>query len=302
MATPGSSLRADAALLGLTVLWGITFVAVKDSLAFTSPFAWLTARFLLGAAVATPFAARHGLRLADLRSGAVLGLFLFVGFVLQTTGLALTTPSRSAFITGLYIAIVPFLSFALLRRPPKASSLVGIGVALVGLYLLTGGGGGPSGRLVGDLLTLGCAVAFAFHIVWTERYAPTAPPTVLAAVQLWVVAGLSALALPFESVRLQWSGSLVASLVFCGVFVSAFATSVQTWAQARTSSVRAALLFAMEPVFAAACSVALGRERLEAPELWGGGLIVSGVLLGELGGALVERRRRSAPPAPTSGL
>ncbi|MCP3144281.1 DMT family transporter [Pyxidicoccus xibeiensis] len=280
-------LQADGALALITIFWGVTFVVVKDALGYGDPFSFLTLRFLVGAVVLSALAGRQVLAPQNLRRGAVLGAFLFAGFVMQTVGLTSTTPSRSAFITGMSVVFVPLLSLVLFKRVPKATSLLGVVLAAVGLYFLTrpdvGATGGGLAR--GDVLTLGCAVAYACHITLTERYAPKEGVMGLVAVQLWSVVLLSAACLPFVTRRVEWTPSFVGAVLVCGVLASAVAISVQTWGQARTSAVRAAVIYSMEPVYAAAYSVALGYEVLGAREWAGGGLILVGVLVSDVGAA-----------------
>jgi len=299
----GARLRADGALALITAFWGITFVVVKGALDHGDPFSFLVLRFSIGALALTAIARRQVLVPRTLRRGLVMGLFLFLGFVLQTVGLVSTTPSRSAFITGLYVVFVPVLGLALFRRVPRISSWGGVVLAAAGLHYLSGVDVGPRpGLSSGDWLTLGCAVAYAFHILLTERYAPKSGVFALVAVQLWVVALLSVLCLPFTGARVEWTPSFLGAVAFCGLFASAFAISVQTWGQARTTAVRAALIYSMEPVFAAVYSVALGYETLGVREWVGGGLIVAGVLMAELGGHLWDRlRARNASELGNTG-
>jgi drug/metabolite transporter (DMT)-like permease len=276
----------------MTAFWGVTFVVVKGALSHGDPYSFLALRFSIGALALTAIARREMLVPQTLRRGLLLGVFLFLGFVLQTVGLVSTTPSRSAFITGLYVVLVPVLGLALFRRRPRISSCVGVVLAAVGLRYLTGAQVGEGqGLSWGDWLTLGCAVAYAFHILLTERYAPKSGVVALVAVQLWVVAGLSALCLPFAGARVEWTPSFIGAAAFCGLFASAMAICVQTWAQARTTAVRVALICSMEPVFAGVYSVALGYETLGVREWVGGGLIVVGVLVAELGGHFFGRLR-----------
>ncbi|WP_224249027.1 DMT family transporter [Hyalangium gracile] len=284
-------LRADGALVLLTVLWGTTFVVVKDALSHGDPFTFLSLRFGVGASVLSVLAGRQLFSPTHLRRGAVLGVFLFLGFALQTVGLTDTTPSRSAFITGMYVLLVPLVMLALFRRVPRVSSLVGVVLSAMGLYYLTGAEVGSERLSTGDLLTLGCAVAYAFHIAFTDRYAPREGVQALVAVQLWVVTLLSVACLPFVEVRVQWAPAFIGAVLFCGVFASAMALSVQTWAQARTTAVRAAIIYSLEPVFAAGFSLVLGYEKLGVREWVGGGLIILGVLVAELGSALWVRWR-----------
>ncbi len=294
---PRSRLQADGALLLLTVLWGTTFVVVKDALSHSDPFSFLALRFGIGAGVLSVVVGRRLLSGGYLRRGVVLGLFLFAGFAFQTVGLKYTTPTRSAFITGLYVLMVPLVMLTLFRRVPRVSSLVGVVLSAMGLYYLTGAEVGSTGLSRGDLLSLVCAVAYAFHIALTERFASKEGVGALVAVQLWVVALLSTLCLPFVEVRVAWTPEFVGAVAFCGVFVSALALSVQTWAQARTSAVRAAIIYSLEPLFAGAFSVMMGHETLGVREWVGGGFIILGVLVAELGSVLWERwRAREAHP------
>ncbi len=286
-------LAGDAVLLLITAVWGCTFVTVKDALGDADPLTFLALRFSLGAAVAAALAGRRLFKPSVWRGGAVLGVLLFIGYAFQTSGLAHTSPSRSAFITGLAVVLVPFASIVLFRRAPPLPALAGAAAALLGLVQLTGVDFAGPTRL-GDLLTLGCAVAYAFHIALTERYAATEHPVALVAVQLLVTAGLSALAIPFGAPRLNPTPALLAAVALTGVVASALAISLQVWAQARTSAVRAAVIFALEPVFAVALVALLGRERPGPRELAGGALIVLGVLISEVGSALAQRRRRKA--------
>ncbi|WP_223637257.1 DMT family transporter [Corallococcus sp. EGB] len=296
--------RADGALVLLTVFWGLTFVVVKDALAFADPFTFLTLRFVVGATVLGVIARGRMFAPGIIPKGLLLATVLFLCFALQTVGLQTTTPSRAAFLTGLNVLFVPLLSMVLLRRLPRWGTTVGVVLAAVGLYWLTQPGqgeapsGGAGGLHLGDWLSIGCALAYAGHILLTERFASKDNALGLVAVQLVGVAVLSALCLPFGERRLEWSPPLVVAVLACGVLASAVAILVQTWGQARTTAVRAALIFALEPVFASAYSVAVGREVLGAKEWLGGALIVVGVFASELGTVVWDGwRARGRTPA-----
>jgi drug/metabolite transporter (DMT)-like permease len=286
--------RADAVLVSITAFWGVTFVVVKDAVALADPFTFLALRFFLGAVLLT-LAAWRGIRSAALvRAGSGLGILLFIGFAAQTSGLQFTTPSRSAFLTGLSVLLVPFLSIAFHRHRPPPASLFGVALAVGGLWALAGASalGIPKGLGKGEQLTLLCALAFALHITLIERLARKHPPAPLVAVQLWTVALLAVVSLCVLGPRLAATPALWSAVLITGVGGSAVALVLQAWAQARTTAVRAALVYALEPVFAAAYSVALGREQLGGRELAGGGLIVLGVLVSELGAAVWARLLR----------
>ena len=283
---------ADGVLVVVTAIWGASFVVVQDALKLADPFTFLVLRFTLAAALLTVLDWRSLANRRLLVTGAALGALLFVGFVTQTAGLQFTTPSRSGFLTGLSVVLVPFVGLVLFRKWPSPPVLFGVALAVAGLWLLTGGMSSSSGPTAkGDLLTIACAVAFAFYIVLLEPAARVHRSTPLVAVQLWVVTLLALVALPFVPRHLDASPAFWWAVAYTGVLSTAVCLLAQTWAQARTSAVRAALVFALEPVFAAVFSVALGRERLGTRELAGGTLIVLGIVAAELGGALWSRRR-----------
>ena len=286
--------RADAVLVAITAFWGVTFVVVKDAVALADPFTFLALRFFLGAVLLTLVAWRAIRGAALVWAGAGLGVLLFVGFAAQTSGLQFTTASRSAFLTGLSVLLVPFLSIAFYRRRPHPASLLGVAFAVCGLWALAGGTslGAPLALGTGEKLTLLCALAFALHITLIERLARKHAPAPLVAVQLWTVAVLAVVAVSILGSRLAATPALFSAVLITGVGGSAVALLLQAWAQARTTAVRAALVYALEPVFAAAYSVALGREQLGSRELVGGGLIIFGVLVSELGAAAWARTMR----------
>ncbi len=281
-----SRVRADLALWFITAIWGATFVTVKGALQDADTFSFLALRFTLGAVAAALVARRALLDARVWKSGSLLGLLMFAGYALQTLGLSTISASRSAFITGLTVVFVPLASLLLSRgevRLPR-STLASIPLAALGLWWLTGASlSDPFSR--GDLLTLGCAVAYGFHIALTGRLNPELAPMAVVTVQLAVTALLSALALPFTSPHVNPTTALLGAVVLTGLLASTLAIAIQVWAQARTSAVRAAVIYSLEPVFAVAWSVLLGLGWPQRSELLGGGLVIAAVLLSELGGA-----------------
>jgi drug/metabolite transporter (DMT)-like permease len=215
------------------------------------------------------------------------------GFALQTFGLRFTTPARSAFLTGLSVMMVPFLARFLYRRRVHSGAWAGVALAVLGLVLLTrpfAGDIGTETRL-GDLLTFGCAIAYAFQIIWTSEWSARHALAPLTLVQVGSALALYPLLLPFEQARLAAGPALWASVLFTGVAMTAVAFFVMNWAQRHTTAVRAALIFSLEPVAAALFSHWVGGEPLAVLDWTGGGLIVVGVVLGELAGVLGARRR-----------
>ena len=293
---------ADLALLGLTIAWGTTFLVVKRVLAGTSPALFLCLRFALAAlALGALWLARRRVDRPTpglLRHGLLLGLAMAGGFLLQTEGLRLTTPARSGFLTGLAVLIVPLLQRFLLGRRVARSAWLAVVLALLGLATLTrpfADGVGAAVRL-GDLLTVGCAAAFAFQILFTSSFSRRHPVTLLTLLQIAVTLAAAALLLPFEPLALAPTPGFAAAVVFTGVVMTAGAFFVQNWAQRRTTAVRAAIIFSLEPVAAALFAHWVGGEPLGRAEWLGGGLIVAGVFVGEIGAALEQRARRPSGP------
>jgi len=286
---------ADLALLALTLLWGTTFALVKRALDGASAGAFLAARF--GVAVAAAGAVwlwRRPRRSPGLwRDGTKLGLAMFLGFALQTAGLRYTTPARSAFLTGMCVLFVPFIARVQFGRRVPASAWSGVAMAVVGLVLLTRpfGDGVSSAVRLGDALTLGCAFAYAFQIVWTGEFSPRHPLRSLTLLQIAVTFAGSLAMLPLEPARLAPSPELAGTVLFTGLVMTVGAFFVMNWAQRHTPAVRAALIYSLEPPAAALFSHWMTGERLPPAGIAGGALIVLGVVLGEVGGALESRRR-----------
>jgi drug/metabolite transporter (DMT)-like permease len=295
------SLKADLALLGVAAIWGATFVVVKRSLDDASPFVFISLRFLLGAAAMGIIYRRRifPVRLEQIRDGSILGLFIGAGFAFQTFGLLFTTPARSAFITGLYVVGVPLLAAALGRRGLNRGSLIGVILALSGLWLMTGAGGsgGGSGLGRGETLTLFCTALFAAHIVGVDIYTRRHDPMAMA---FWQVAftGVACVPLSFlaGTPRLVPTAALAGGVVITGLGATALALGVQNAVQSRTTPTRTAIIFTMEPVFAGLTSFLVGGEILSATALAGGALIIAGMLAAEIPWG----RPRHASPTPGS--
>lgn len=279
--------RADLSLAFVALIWGSTFVVVKSALGQISTLYFLALRFSLASICmaalfapsfrrSTPPAVASGLL-----GGALAGIFLWSGYVLQTFGLKYTDAGKSGFITGLYIVLVPLISAALYRRAPRLPELSGILIATAGLALLAV----PSLQFNmnrGDLLTIACAVAFAFHLIVLGYYSQREMFEAVALGQIAVAALLSGLSLAVEPPRAHWSAGVWAAIIVTGVFGTALAFAIQTWAQQFTTASRTALIFALEPVFALVTAIALAGETLTWPVIIGAAFILSGILLVEL--------------------
>ncbi|HET6436703.1 MAG TPA: DMT family transporter [Anaeromyxobacter sp.] len=285
---------ADLALLALTLFWGTTFTFVKDVLYVTTPGVFLSTRFGIAVLVlgAVALLRRRPLGTGFFRHGGILGLCLLATFVFQTIGLLYTSPSRSAFLTGLAVLIVPFVSRFLLGRNVRAASWVGVALAVAGLAILSLPQGGLSGKArLGDVLTIVCSLACAFQIALMSEWAPLHPLVPFTLLQIAVTFAGSLLLIPLETFRFdaQRTGTFVATVAFTGMWMTAAAFFVQNWGQRHTTAVRAALIYTLEPVTAALFSHYYGGLALDRSEWIGGGLIVLGVVAGEVGGALEAR-------------
>ncbi|WP_151732957.1 DMT family transporter ['Paenibacillus yunnanensis' Narsing Rao et al. 2020] len=286
---------ADLSLLLVAMMWGCTFLIVQNAVRVLPPLAFNSIRFtgaaLLLALITAVFYRREWRQLTWRMAGhaLLLGLFLFMGYGLQTMGLLYTTTSNTGFITGLSVVLVPFLSLALLKLPISRYTWFSAGLAVAGLYLLTFTGSSLSLNL-GDGLVLLCAVAFALQVAYTGVYAPRYPALPLATLQLACVGLLStaaSLAVDGPAV-LAGSGELMAKpevllalLVSIGP-TSALAFWIQTACQKYTTPSRVAIIYSMEPVFAAVTGLLFGGESLGLSAVLGCLCILTAMLLAEL--------------------
>lgn len=259
------------------VLFGTTFVVVKDAVADVEPVPFLAVRFLLGGLVMIPVAARRPRTHGELRAGLLCGAALLLGYVFQTVGLQYTTASISAFITYLLVVMVPVISAAVLRRPPTMPTTVGVVLGTAGLFLLTGKGL-SLGR--GELLTLAAALSFAIHIVLLAEFAPRFDPLRLNAVQL-LVTGVGCLVPGFFLGGYAFTSRAWIAAAYTAVAVSALALGLQLWGQQRVGPTRTSLLLMIEPVSAAVLGYLLG-ERLGVRGALGAAIILLGIMVAEL--------------------
>jgi drug/metabolite transporter (DMT)-like permease len=275
--------------LGLVLaafFFGSTFVVVKDAVHDVGPVPFLAVRFLVAAALTWPLAARRPTTEGWARAGFWCGLSLLAGYLLQTIGLQYTSSSVSAFITYLLVVIVPVLSAVTFRRAPSPSTMGGVALAVVGLFLLNGA---TLSLGKGQLLTLGCAFAFAVHIVLLAHVAPRHDVLRLNAVQLVVVGG-GCLLPGFVTGGYDFTARALWAAVYTGVFVSAVAFGLMVWAQQTVGPSRTALILMLEPVFAGVVGYAVG-DRLGATGVLGAVLILGGIGIAELDTVLRARVR-----------
>ena len=285
------------ALLLTTLIWGATFPATKAALDQIPPLSFLFLRFLLGAVLVglclVLMARPVSMDRAVLRASAIATGWLFLGYVLQTVGLGYTTASNSAFITTLYVVFVPLI---LRRFGPR--SWVAAGIATVGLWCLVK----PTTIVnLGDLLTLGCALAFAAHMACLERYTRELDATSLFLWQLVAMSGLMLVAMAWEQPTLRAfepTTVLLIGLAVTGVLATV-AFAVQMWAQQLLPAQQVALIFSLEPAYAAWLAWYFLGESLDWLGWLGSALILIAVIIGSLGATVAEADRplRTSPAA-----
>lgn len=284
---------APLALLFVAFIWGATFVVVQNAMSFVGPFTFNGVRFLLAGLILSIIQLismkKIPIKHVGFSSGAgmIVGFFLFVGYLLQTFGLLYTTSSKAGFLTGLSIVMVPILSFIFLKQKANLFIILGITAATIGLFLLTAGDAFQFNR--GDFLILGCAVAFAAHILVNGFYSKKISPLLLSTTQILAVGLFSSIcAFLFEdweklfSMSLWTNRSFLLALLLTSLFATSLAFFIQTTAQKYTSPTRVAIIFAMEPVFAAITGVLVANEQLSISAIIGCICIFIGMIFVEL--------------------
>jgi drug/metabolite transporter (DMT)-like permease len=284
--------RADLSLALCSLLWGTTFVVVKNALDHASVFVFLVARFSIATflMVAFRFRALRKVKNEEVQAGSALGLFMFGGYALQTAGLKYTTPAKSGFITGSSVVLVPLLLGLFWGRRLTGWVYGGAVAAVFGLYFLTVPAQGVSHLNRGDLLTFGAAGLYAVHMILVGEYTRRHAVAALGVLQVaacagmaWVATGVMS-ATGWEQARFAWRWELLVGIAICAVFATAVAFSIQLWAQQFTTPSHAAILFTLEPVFAVFTSYLLIRERLDGRSMLGAVFVFAGILIAELCG------------------
>ena len=281
-------------LIGVTVVWGGTFLVSQIALENAGPLGILVTRFTLGAVALLVVFWKHmpGMTRQELWGGFLIGVATFAAYALQTYGLVHIPSSRVAFITAMYVPAVPLLQLALLGRAPRLSAWVGIVVAFAGLAILSIGDDFSLAFGSGETLALLGALLAALQIILISRHAPGADAMRLAAVQLGVVALLSMIAMPIVGEPLpRPTPAFLLSGAALGLLGTAFAIGAMNWAQQSVSATRATIIYAMEPVWAGVFGAAVG-EVLTRSTVIGSGLIVLAVLISELRWARPRLRSR----------
>jgi drug/metabolite transporter (DMT)-like permease len=257
-------------LVMITLIWGATFVVIKSALPDISVFLFNAIRFSLAAATLALVFHRElpRIRRGAVRDGGIVGFLLWFGSELQISGLKSTMPSKSAFLTGLSVVLVPVFLGIFWKRKIGVWNAASVASAFVGLYLLTvpasdQGGLNLASIRRGDLLTLGAAVVFAFQIIWMGRATQAYRWQQIAVLQTAICALLMIISVPMGPPSyVVWSGRVFWGILITGFLSLAFAFTIQAWAQQFTPATHTALIFSLEPVFAWLTSFVFLDERI----------------------------------------
>ena len=265
-------------LVGVTAVWGYTFVSVQDAIAQMPVMDFLAWRFLLASVVMValrPTSLRNVTRLQLLR-GVGLGIILGMAYIAQTYGLRYTSAATSGFITGMFVVLTPVMSWILLRRKTNRNTWMVIALAIVGLALLSLNGWSVG---IGELLTLGCAVFFAVHIVGLSEWSSHYEPYTFSLLQIGAVAVISLIAAMPGGIAVPPNLGVWRAVAITGVLATAVAFFVQTWALSLVSATRAAVVMTMEPVFAGLFAVIIGGNQLTLRTIIGAVCILAAMFI-----------------------
>jgi drug/metabolite transporter (DMT)-like permease len=281
---------ALVALIAVTMVWGVTFVQVKDAVDIYPLFAFLAVRYAIATGVLGIAGAPRlrSLGRSGFGAGAFLGALLGIGIALQTAGLQRTTVSSTGFITGLYVVLTPLFGLLLFRTRVGREVWAGVALSLVGLGMLSGV---HVGSTAGDALVLASTTAQALQIVMLERYANRYDPIALTLVEMATCCvGFLVIAVALGDLSLPRGWTVWGALLVTGIFASALAYLIQVWAQRRMSAARIALVFALETVWAGFFGYVLDGDRLGLLG-WGGcAAILGAIVLAEPAAAKALRR------------
>ena len=275
---------ADIGLVIVTISWGASFLVTKSILADIPIYNFLAIRFLLAFIISSVIFIKKMFNMdkKTLKYGIILGIILFIVYALQTVGLKYTTCSKSAFITGLNVILVPLIISVVAKKVPANKTIISVILAFIGLGLLTLNQG-FTGINRGDLLTFFCAVIFAFYILLVSKYTVKSKSIPLAVIQLGIVGLLNLFtSLIIEEPIIPALGINWVNILFLSVFCTSIAYIVQNVAQRYTSPTHTALIFTGEPVFAAIFAYIFFGEVLTIRGILGAVLILAGMLIVEL--------------------
>ena len=288
----------EIALLFNTIIWGGTFALIKNAFTDISPLLFLGLRFSIAALIFLPFvyASLKKTNKQTLIAGSVLGFFYFTGFASQTLGLNLTTATKSGFITGTFVVFIPILQLIIEKRKPKWFNILSVFLVLIGLIMLSSKGENAidfmkqlgSDFNLGDLLTLLCAILFAFQVVYVDVFTKKYEYLPMVFVQL-LITGIGGFILSFifsistlETVKFTFNTTVVTAVLYTAIFASIIATVIQLKFQKFVSPTKAGIIFSIGPIFAAVFAYFLLSEKISNFGLIGCVLIFIGLIVSEI--------------------
>lgn len=284
-ALPAHRWRYEALLALNTFIWGSTFLVVKYLVKISGPFTYIAFSYAVATLILAAIFHKRLARLtwAELRSGLIMGLALFAGYALQASGLQFTSVSKAGFITGLYVPFVPLFYLIFLRHRPKLIAIAGFVLSFLGLFLLSLTNQLTFSIGIGEVLIFGAAVAFAAHIVLIGKFSPNADMTNLAIIQL----GLSSL---LAFVVMLFTGEMHSApplqfwpiIFLMGTVDIAYTLLIMNRVQQFVGGLRATLIYALEPLWAALTGLLLAGDVLSVPAWIGCGCILAGMIVGRL--------------------
>lgn len=287
----------EAALVLITAVWGATFLIVHIAVQHSGPWFFVGMRFLTAGIISALmfFRILRGITLKEIAAGSAIGVMIFLGYGLQTVGLQTINSSTSAFITALYVPLVPLLQWLVFRKRPRLLTWIGVGLAFIGLVLLADPGNAGFALGPGEIATVVSTVPIAAEIILIGWFAGKVNLGRVTVVQLFVAGLLGFVTMPIAREGLPpFSWPLVGAAVALGM-ASCLIQLTMNWAQKSVSPTRATIIYAGEPVWAAIIGRAAG-DRLPPIAIAGAILIVAGALVSELKPA--RRTGPSTEPSP----
>lgn len=285
-------------LLLVTFFWGLTFPLIYNSLAFVSPVLFLSLRFLLSSLLLLPFLRKkNAFSRTNMKYGLIAGVFLFIGYYFQTVGLEYTTPAKSGIITGTYVVLIPVISYFYLRKKITRLDTIASVMAFAGLITMSAGSVSNTSVQLGDILTLICAIGYAFQIAYVSKYAKNLDSTVFTFYQILAVGILSTIAIPTYPMSHQTINYYVVfTIFFTAIFAGVFGYYINTKALVFVEATTAGIIFVGEPIFAAITSVIINGEVLGPLGLVGGAIMVLAMFFTTFDKYLARKRARSVSP------
>jgi len=304
---------SEGALLIVTIFWGATFAVIKGALPDISSMLFIAFRFSIAIIILLPFAipALRKSNKQSLKAGAILGTIMFLGFATQTIGLKFTSATRSGFLTGTAVIMIPFLQLLIEKKWPGKGTWAGSVLVLTGILFLASGGDSVFSFIedlggsfnVGDFFTLLCAVSFAFYVIYLDIFSKKVDFLILLFMQilmcaLWgfmtsfIFAGLS-----LEAVKVEFTSNLLMALAYTAIIATLVTTALQTKYQKGVTPAQAGIIYSFEPIFAATAAFFLLNEKLTNFGLIGCVLIFLGLVISEsfetIREQLIERKDQS---------